>query len=135
MKSSSAFVLEMLPLISARGYHSLQHSHNNIFWGAQFENGIFKTLPYNGAPGIFIAVPGATYSHRPQWFNHFNYAVEKYRGLDYVEDLFNHGTFHIELNEGDKLGIIISTEDPSGKNAFELFEKEKARKQSLIENI
>lgn len=135
LKSPSVFILELLPLISARGYHSLQHSYNNISWDADFENGFFKTLPYNGAPDIFIAVPGATYRHHPQWFNHFDYAVQKYRGLDYVENLFNHGTFHIELNEGDKLGIIISTEDPAGKNAFELFEKEKARKQSLIENI
>jgi len=133
IKSSSAFTLELLPLIAARGYHSLQHSYNNISSDAQVKNEIFKTLPYNGAPDIFITVPGATYKHHPQWFNHFNYAVEKYRGLDYVEDLFNHGTFHIELNEGDKIGVIISTEDPAGKNAFELFTKEKARKLQLIQ--
>ena len=45
--------LELLPLISARGYHSLQHSYNNIFWDARFENGIFQTHPFDGAP-IFL---------------------------------------------------------------------------------
>ncbi|HEX5151188.1 MAG TPA: amylo-alpha-1,6-glucosidase [Parafilimonas sp.] len=133
VRCSSAFILELLPLIAARGYHSLQHSNKKIFRDAGFENGVFKTLPYDGAPDIFIAVPGATYTHRPQWFNHFNYAVEKYRGLDYVEDLFNHGAFSIELNEGDKLGIIISTQTPANRNAFELFEREKARKLQLIQ--
>jgi predicted glycogen debranching enzyme len=135
LKAPLKFTLELLPLISARGYHALQHSYNNIFWNVNFEDGIFKTLPFEGAPNIFIAVPGATWKHHPQWFNNFNYRVEKYRGLDYVEDLFNHGTFTVALNEGDKLGVIISTEDPAGRNAFELFEKEKAGKRSLIEGI
>ena len=125
--------LELLPLISARGYHSLQHSYNNIFWDAQFENGIFQTHPFDGAPHIFISVPGAGYQHHPQWFNNFNYAIEKYRGLDFLEDLFNHGTLSVELKEGDVLGIIISTENPEERNALELFQKEKERRQSLIQ--
>lgn len=133
VKASSTFTLELLPLISARFYHSLQHSTNNIFWNAEFENAVFKTLPYDGAPNIFISIPDATYKHDPQWFYNFNYAVEKYRGQDFTEDLFNHGTFTIELNEGDTLGIIISTENPANKNAFDFFEKEKARKLQLIE--
>jgi len=132
-KASSTFTLELLPLISARFYHSLQHSTNNIFWNAEFERSIFKTLPYDGASNVFISVPNSNYTHHPCWFNNFNYAVERYRGQDFTEDLFNHGTFTVELKEGDKLGIIISTENPANKNAFDLFEKEKARKLQLIE--
>src|SRR5439155_11854372 len=64
-----------------------------------------------------------------------NYAVEEYRGLDFEEDLFNHGTISVELKEGDSLGIIISTENSSEKNAHELFEKEKQRKLQLIQAI
>jgi predicted glycogen debranching enzyme len=135
IKATQPFTLELLPLISARGYHSLQHSYNNIFWDAHFTNSIFENQPHEDAPHIYIAVPGATYRHHPRWFYNFNYAVEKYRGQDFREDLFNHGTFSIELKEGDSLGIIISTENPSGKDAFELFEKERQRKQSLIKNI
>src|SRR4030095_4065597 len=100
-KAKQAFVLELLPLISARGYHSLQHAYNNIFWDVQFENGIFKNQPFYGAPNIYISVPGATHKHYPRWFYRFNYAVERYRGLDFEEDLFNHGIFTIELKEGD----------------------------------
>src|SRR4051812_46879423 len=135
IKAAQPFTLELLPLISAKGYHSLQHAYNNIYWDAHFENSIFENQPYEGAPNIYIAVPGATYRHHPQWFYNFNYAVEKYRGQDFQEDLFNHGTFSIELKEGNSLGIIISTENPSGKDAFELFNKEKKRKQLLIRNI
>ena len=131
-KANEPFILELLPLISARGYHSLQHAYNNIFWDVQFENGIFKNQPFYGAPNIYLSVPGATYKHDPHWFYRFNYAVEKYRGLDFEEDLFNHGTFTLELKEGDSLGIIISTEDPQNRNVHILLEQENLRRKDLI---
>ena len=131
-KANEPFILELLPLISARGYHSLQHAYNNIFWDVQFENGIFKNQPFYGAPNIYLSVPGATYKHDPHWFYRFNYAVEKYRGLDFEEDLFNHGMFTLELKEGDNLGIIISTEDPQNRNVHILLEQENLRRKDLI---
>ena len=102
---------------------------------ASFENDIFKTKAYEGTPDIFIKVPGAQLSADPQWFYNFNYSVEQYRGLDFTEDLFNHGTFNVELKEGDTLGIIISTEDPAERDALELFQKEKERKQLLMQQL
>ncbi len=75
------------------------------------------------------------YQHHPQWFNNFNYAIEKYRGLDFIEDLFNHGTLSVELKEGHTLGIIISTENPKGRDALELFRREKERKQLLTQPL
>lgn len=134
VKAPSVFTLELLPLISAKGYHSLQHSYNNIWWDIKFENGIFKNQPYENAPDIFIAVPGSAYHHQPCWFNKFNYAVEIYRGQDYEEDLFNHGKITVELKEGDRLGIIVSTEDPAGRDADQLFANEKKRRLSLLLN-
>ena len=131
-KANEPFILELLPLISARGYHSLQHAYNNIFWDVQFENGIFKNQPFYGAPNIYLSVPGATYKHDPHWFYRFNYAVEKYRGLDFEEDLFNHGMFTLELKEGDSLGIIISTENPQNRNVHILLEQENLRRKDLI---
>jgi len=131
-KANEPFILELLPLISARGYHSLQHAYNNIFWDVQFENGIFKNQPFYGAPNIYLSVPGATYKHDPRWFYRFNYAVEKYRGLDFEEDLFNHGMFTLELKEGDSLGIIISTENPQNRNVHILLEQENLRRKDLI---
>jgi predicted glycogen debranching enzyme len=132
INADNDFVLELLPIIAARGYHALQNSLKNIFWDVQFQNGIFKNQPYEGAPHVYISVPGSTYQHHPRWFYKFNYLLEKYRGLDYEEDLFNHGTISVKLKNGDKLGIIISTEDPSKKNAELLFEKERERKRQLI---
>jgi len=132
VSAEEIFTLELLPLVAARGYHSLQHSSTNIFWDVDFKDGIFKNQPYENAPRIFISVPNSEYRHQPSWFYRFNYAVEKYRGLDYEEDLFNHGIISVALKQGDKLGIIISTENPVNKDAYQLFEDEKHRKLQLI---
>jgi len=132
IRAKDVFTLELLPLIAARGYHSLQHSTTNIFWDVQFENGIFRNQPHKTAPAIFISVPNSTYHHHPSWFYRFNYPVEKYRGLDYEEDLFNHGTISVTLKEGDQLGVIVSTQDPSGRIAQKLFEQESSRRVKLI---
>ena len=132
LKSTATFTLELLPLIAAKGYHTLQDAATNIWWDAQFENGILHNKPNENAPDIFISVPGASYQHHPSWFYHFHLATEQYRGLDYEEDLFNHGTISVELKESDKIGIILSTENPEGRDAFELFEKEKQRREALL---
>jgi predicted glycogen debranching enzyme len=132
VEASTAFSLELLPLISARGYHSLQHAYNNMWWDAHFEDGIFKNQPHEEAPLIYISVPGSSYRHEPRWFNKFNYAVEIYRGQDYEEDLFNHGIITVNLKEGDSIGIIVSTVDPAGRDAHQLFNDEMTRRKSLL---
>lgn len=135
IQAPSPFKLELLPLISARGYHSLQHSYNNMWWDVRFENGIFENQPNESAPVLYISVPGSTYHHEPCWYHQFNYAVELYRGQDFEEDLFNHGRITVELKEGDNLGIIISTQHPRGRNAQELYSRELSRRKSLLKNL
>jgi predicted glycogen debranching enzyme len=133
LEAALPFEMEFLPLIAARGYHELQHATNNIFWDTQFENGIFHNRPFDGAPDIYISIPGSAYNKTDQWFYHFNYAVEKYRGLDFEEDLFNHGLFRVSLKQGDVLEIIVSTENPAARDFKVLFESERQRKSVLIQ--
>ncbi len=131
IKAANNFTLELLPLVAARFYHTLQHAGPQMHWDADFENGIFHTQP-DGNLNLFISVPNSLYRHTPKWFYNFKYGVEEYRGLDFTEDLFNHGTISVQLNKGDKLGIIISTENPAGKNVYDLFKKEKERREALL---
>jgi predicted glycogen debranching enzyme len=126
-----AFTLELLPLMAGRGYHSLSHEGPQMHWHADFNDGVFHNQP-DGKNDVFISVPGSTYEHTPRWFSNFHYLVEEYRGLDYTEDLFNHGTFAVELKRGDSVGIIVSTTDPDGRNAHELISKEAKRRKLLI---
>lgn len=131
IKAPSSFTLELLPLIASRNYHSLNHQGPQMHWNAMFNDGIFHNQP-NGKQDLYIKAMGAEYKHHPSWYRNFQYSAEQYRGLDHIEDLFNHGTFSVQLQQGDSLGIIISTDDPAEKDAHELFVKEMQRRENLL---
>jgi predicted glycogen debranching enzyme len=131
--AEQAFTLELLPLIAGRDFHSLTHANPGIQAGFAFEGGVFQTKPYPDSPNLFIYVPGATFRAEPNWYYNFEYAIERYRGQDFQEDLFTPGKFSLELHEGDTVGIIISTEPPFHRNAFALLDKERRRRESLLD--
>lgn len=133
LKADSEFTMELLPLMAARGYHELGHASPRMHWDVDFNNGVFHNQP-DGVNHVYIAVPGSSYEHTPRWFNNFKYSVEQYRGLDYTEDLFNHGIFSVQLKKGDELNIIISTENPEGRNAKDLFKNELKRRKALLKD-
>jgi predicted glycogen debranching enzyme len=83
-------------------------------------------------PGIFLSVPGSAFEGKPEWYYDFEYGVERSRGLDFREDLFSYGVFRIPLKSGDRLGVVISTEDPARRDAFELFDRETRRRDALL---
>ena len=133
LKAPGAFTLELLPLIAARGSHSLQHAGPQMRWDATFNDGVFHNQP-DGTVDLYISIPGSSYQHKPGWFTDFKYSVEEYRGLDFMEDLFNHGLFSIHVQKGDSIGIIISTENPAGRDANKLLASEEKRKRKLLKD-
>ena len=132
LSAVSPFTLELLPLMAARDYHELGHASSRMHWDADFNNGIFHCQP-DGMNHVYISVPGSGYQHEPRWFYNFKYNVEQYRGLDYREDLFNHGIFTVQLNEGDELNVIISTENPERRDGNELMSGEYKRRKKLLQ--
>ncbi len=134
MEAPQPFVMELLPLLSVRDYHSMMRANDSIRSSVSFGNDTFKSRAYEGTPEIFIKVPGGHYHHNPNWYYNFNYAVEQYRGMEYIEDLFSPGTFSVELKQGDKLGVIISTDDTVSLDANALLTDETLRRQLLLQN-
>ena len=121
--------LELAPLVAYRDYHATQRANDGIrFADSSFQDGVFRTRPYAGQPELFLAMPGASFEARPSWYYRFEYARERERGLDAHEDLFCYGAFHRELSKGERLGVIASTADVAGRDAFELLARQRARR-------
>ncbi|MEP7278146.1 MAG: amylo-alpha-1,6-glucosidase [Bacteroidota bacterium] len=132
IKAPASFTLEWRPLLAVRNYHQLVHANPAVNRQAVFENAVFKTTAYEAAPTVFIQIPGACYQAAPDWFYHFNYRVEQYRGLDFEEDLFTPGNFSLVLEQGASVGIVLSTNDPTGRDAHALLAVEEKRKRNLL---
>jgi predicted glycogen debranching enzyme len=131
-KGSPDFTIELRPFMAGRNYHDLSHANGQINPDLKIEKDLFITRLYAGLPELYLSIPGARFEAQPDWYYKFEYIVEKARGQDFREDLFTPGVFKCRLTAGDRLGVIASTQNPSGRDAFALLDREKERRQRLI---
>ena len=123
VEAPGPFILSLRPFLAARDLHDLAAANSEISQETPFESGTLRLHPYPDVPEVFLQVPGADFRANPQWWYRFEYEVDRRRGLEFQEDLWTPGVFGRELSAGDRLGIVISTEDPAGRDAFALLEK------------
>jgi predicted glycogen debranching enzyme len=127
-----SLTLELLPLLAGRGYHQLGHQNHSINEEAEVADHFIKLRLYETTPDLFIGFAGADYHPNPNWYFHFNYSVEKYRGLDFTEDLFTPGYISIQLRKGDAFYVMLSTSKTAVDNAQDLFNAEVKRRKALV---
>lgn len=131
LAAPEAFTLELLPLYSCKDFHSESHANDSMAFHYLFDEGTFRTMNYQGCPELFIMVPGSEFVEHRSWYYNFEHLVELERGLDFKEDLFTHGRLLVKMQQGDRLGVIISTEAPVGRDAIALLNEERARRSQL----
>jgi len=135
LESPGEFRFELEPFVAGRHYHHLAHVNDNISQEARFSNGLLKIQPYFNLPEITLSVPSSCFELSPDWYHRFQYHHEQNRGLDFEEDLFRHGRFWLNLRKQDRLGIIISTDEVSERDAFKLLSAEKQRRGEYLLNF
>jgi predicted glycogen debranching enzyme len=134
-KADAEFSMELKPFIAFRDYHCLSKANDHINRVAEFGNGTLHLKPYQEFPPLFITVNDSIFKYCPAWFHNFEYKQEQERGLCFSEDLFSYGNFTVKLKEGSKVGIVISTLENTPKDAFKMMERERSRRESLIEDL
>jgi predicted glycogen debranching enzyme len=129
------FKLELRPFVAGRDYHSLAQANSSIRRESLFSDDIWSYQPYAHLPALYMLLPGTAFAANPDWYYSFEYLAEKQRGQDFQEDLFTPGVFTISLKTGDQLGIIVSTDNPIGRDAENLVAEEKARRKNLFPTL
>ena len=129
------FTLKLQPFVSGRDYHALVTANPAIREQADFRDGLFRMRPYDGVPELFLSLPGAHYREQPLWYYQFEYPVEQERGLDFREDLFTPGFFSLSLEAGSCFGVIVSTDNPEGRDPWELSAREEKRRKDLLRDL
>lgn len=135
VEAPGPFILSLRPFLAARDLHTLTAANPGVSQEAPFADGVLRLRPYPDMPEVFLQVPGAEFRPGPQWWYRFEYEGDRRRGLEFQEDLWTPGIFGLELAAGDRLGIVISTQDPAGRDALALFEKERKRRQKIVKAI
>jgi glycogen debranching enzyme len=135
LEAPGPFIVSLRPFLAARDQHVLSAANGALSQETPFADGVLRLRPYPEVPELFVAVPGADFRPNPQWWYRFEYELDRRHGRDFQEDLWTPGVFGLELAPGGRLGVVISTGNPAGRDAFALFEKEKKRREKILKSL
>lgn len=123
--------LEVRPLIAFRDFHSTTHENDAINKHVEVEDGSIIVRPYDGLPELHFVHDADESAASGYWYRNFEYQIERERGLDFIEDLFNPFVLTFDLNEKTGASIIASTEQRTG-NPVKLSKAEIDRRKALV---
>jgi predicted glycogen debranching enzyme len=135
VQASGPFILSLRPFLAARENGALTRADAGISQETLYEDGVLRLRPYAEVTDIFLQVPGAELRANPQWWYRFEYEGDRRRGHAFQEDLWTPGVFGRELTVGGRLGVILSTQDPAGRDAFALFTRERKRREKIVHSL
>jgi predicted glycogen debranching enzyme len=122
--------LEVRPLVSGVDYHHIQHQDKYL-------NGRVEISDYSAVMHPYLETPRLLFAHNAErtevtgyWYRDFEYAIEKERGFDYREDLFQPMAFEFDLSAPAELRITTEDKTPAPAHVIETGELE--RREALI---
>ena len=129
-------LLEVRPLIAFRDFHATTHENDAIDRNVVLQDGAASVTPYRGLPTLHVAHDAGRVDPAGDWYRSFEYAVERARGLDFREDLYQPFTLHFDLGASPRATIVAGTEERRrAADAPALVRAERARRAALIADV
>jgi predicted glycogen debranching enzyme len=122
--------LEVRPLLAFRDHHHLRNSAEGFDTNFSIEGATFSTRPSPELPELFITSNAKLIAEADCWYRDFEYAIERERGFDFHEDLFQPCVFNFDL--ADPATVIASTEGSKTKDIESLEKAEVKRRAALV---
>ena len=125
--AASECSLKIKPLIAFRDYHSTTHENSALDHNVQQSPGMATVAPYADLPALHFGHNATSLVVFGEWYRNFEYALERERGLDFQEDLFQPFRLTFDLNISPTATVIASTEPRNASQgpAFEQAERER----------
>jgi predicted glycogen debranching enzyme len=130
--AGGTLTLELRPLIAFRDYHSTTHQNDALNPHVQSEHGVATVAPYEGLPALYLSHDAEGLEVTGLWYRNFEYRMERERGLDFREDLFNPLALRFDLSRRATATVIASTEHHEVGRAAEYRKVEIKRRKALI---
>ncbi len=122
--------LEIKPLLSFCDYHSLQHETSEVDLNFEVTDNLVSIKPFNEFPALYLTTNAQNIEKTGFWYRNFEYAIEKERGFDYHEDLFQ--PFSLSFDLCENAVVMASTEAQKLSDALSFRLTETARRSALI---
>ncbi len=127
---SKRIALELRPLLSFRDYHHLQREDPKFDGAFLIDENEVSMQPYADLPRLYLGHNAFDIERSGDWYRNFEYSIEKERGFDFREDLFQPCVLKFELQE--PAIAIASTSHQSLTDALSFRLTEIARREALL---
>lgn len=125
--------LEVRPLMAFRDYHATTHENPGLDPHFESSENMVSVEPYQGLPRLYLAHNALQVAPQGYWYRNFLFRVERERGLDCAEDLFNPLMLRWKLDKWQSAVVIASTEARDIHEASANRSRELERRDSLAE--
>ncbi|MDB9527231.1 amylo-alpha-1,6-glucosidase [Oscillatoria sp. CS-180] len=137
-RASGPVTLSMKALLNHRNHH---HSTRGQDWVMNIASvptrspadpqGITVSAFASATPFYVLSDRGTCTLHH-QWYQNYDLAIERYRGIDSNDDHLHGATFEIDLSVGESVTIVATTEAPDSLQLTGAFERQQAHEQQLL---
>lgn len=124
--------LQVRPLIAFRDYHHLTHQNSALNPDVETGEGLARIAPYEGLPPLYLAHNAQALEPASVWHFNMEYEMERQRGLDFKEDLFNPMLLRYDLTHRPQATVIASTEKCAVAQAAEYRDAEVRRRAAVL---
>lgn len=129
-RAPSEIKIELRPLLSFVDYHALRQEDSAVSRDFAGSAGFVSVQLFPEAPRLFFRHNAHTIERTGYWYRNFEYELEKERGFDFCEDLFQPFLLRFDLHEG--AWIIASTDDTADLDPAKLEQDEIKRRDALV---
>ena len=122
--------IELKPLLAFRDHHHLRHVDVNFEREFVAEAASVSITPYAEMPTLHFAHNAEKIEKQGFWYRNLEYAIERERGFDHHEDLFQPFSLTFDLSSGAV--VIASTEPKLVGDADDYRNSEMKRRATLV---
>ena len=130
--SAEHIALTIRPLLSFVDYHSLQHESSAIEFSYEASETTVSIGVNEQMPALHIHHNAGDIENTGYWYNDFAYAIEKERGFDFTEDLYQPFAMKFDLSTGPAT-LMASTDGDVEGDYTRLETAEIVRSKGLID--
>lgn len=108
-RGSGSVWLSIKALVNYRDFHNLTRAGNWRMEITRVDHGI-RVNAFRGATPFYVLSTATRFEPYHQWYRAFELSAERLRGMNSHEDHLHAGTFVAELQPGDSVLVVASTE-------------------------
>jgi predicted glycogen debranching enzyme len=123
--------LRLAALVDYRDDHGLTRSGSWQMDVRRVERGL-RVLAFTGATPLFLLSSRASAEPAHTWYHRFALPRERERGLESEDDHLHAGTFHVELEPGESVTLVLTTDAGASLDGDRAWQRRQAHEAMLI---